>query len=69
MKAARSAFVCGLFVFGTCTMFATAADDARTASFSELINTFTNFLFTLAVIIAPILLVVAGVIFMTAAGD
>jgi len=28
-----------------------------------------NFIFTIAVILAPILLVIAGVIFMTAAGD
>jgi len=38
-------------------------------SFTDLINTLINFLFTLAVIVAPILLVIAGVIFMTAAGD
>lgn len=34
-----------------------------------LINNIINFIFTIAVIVAPILLVVAGVIFMTAAGD
>lgn len=39
------------------------------ATFTGLINNIINFLFTIAVILAPILLVVAGVIFMTAAGD
>jgi hypothetical protein len=38
-------------------------------SFTELINGIINFIFTIAVIVAPILLVVAGVLFMTAAGD
>ena len=38
-------------------------------SFTDLTNTLINFLFTLAVILAPILLVIAGVIFMTAAGE
>ncbi|MEK7542358.1 MAG: hypothetical protein AAB524_01515 [Patescibacteria group bacterium] len=39
------------------------------ATFTGLINNIINFLFTIAVIAAPILLVIAGVIFMTAAGD
>jgi len=39
------------------------------SNFAELINTLINFLFTIAVIVAPILLVIAGIIFMTAAGD
>ncbi|GEM_PF-2469868 len=38
-------------------------------TFADLINNVINFLFTIAVILAPILFVVAGVIFMTAAGD
>ena len=38
-------------------------------TFTGLINNIINFLFTIAVIVAPILLVIAGVIFMTAAGD
>ena len=41
----------------------------RATSFTDLTNTLINFLFTLAVILAPILLVIAGVIFMTAAGE
>ena len=39
------------------------------ATFTGLINNIINFIFTIAVILAPILLVIAGVIFMTAAGD
>jgi uncharacterized membrane protein len=38
-------------------------------TFTELIGNLIDFLFTIAVIVAPILLVVAGVIFMTAAGE
>ena len=38
-------------------------------TFAELIDNIIDFIFTIAVIVAPILLVVAGVIFMTAAGD
>ena len=41
----------------------------KVGSFTALINNIINFIFTIAVIIAPILLVIAGVIFMTAAGD
>jgi len=40
-----------------------------TATFTGLINSIIDFLFTISVIVAPILLVVAGIIFMTAAGD
>ena len=38
-------------------------------SFTDLVKNIIDFLFTLAVIVAPVLLVIAGVIFMTAAGD
>jgi len=41
----------------------------KATSFTGLVNTLINFLFTIAVILAPILLVVAGIIFMTAGGD
>jgi len=40
-----------------------------TTTFTGLINNIINFLFSIAVIVAPILLVIAGIIFMTAAGD
>jgi len=38
-------------------------------SFTDLVKNIIDFLFTMAVIVAPVLLVIAGVIFMTAAGD
>lgn len=38
-------------------------------SFTELIDNIIDFIFTLALIIAPILLIIAGIIFMTALGD
>jgi hypothetical protein len=39
------------------------------SSFTDLINNLIDFLFTISIIVAPILLVIAGIIFMTAAGD
>jgi len=38
-------------------------------TFAVLINDIIDFIFTVAVILAPILLIIAGIIFMTAAGD
>jgi hypothetical protein len=39
------------------------------SNFSELINGLIDFVFTVALIVAPILLIIAGIIFMTAFGD
>jgi len=41
----------------------------KATSFTGLTNDILNFLFTIAIILAPILLVIAGIIFMTAAGN
>ncbi|MEK7510323.1 MAG: hypothetical protein AAB567_02045 [Patescibacteria group bacterium] len=49
--------------------FITFANPLKTKSLIELIDNLLNFLFTLALIGAPILLVIAGVMFMTAAGN
>ncbi|HZX50241.1 MAG TPA: pilin, partial [Candidatus Paceibacterota bacterium] len=41
----------------------------KVGSLTELINRLIDFIFTVSLIVAPILLVIAGVVFMTAAGD
>jgi len=38
-------------------------------SFEEILGTITNFLFTLAIVVAPLMIIYAGFLFVTAAGN